>query len=431
MPEAITDVKAALDEMGKLAVSFHDVAKRQNEAVAKIGTDVSTYKEELEKMNKRADLLEAAIWSPTKALGLLNGTMDSNDYKDMWRRGCDTTGTVKRSEKGHKHMDLFIKYCRSEKAIGGLGEEGYVTAVKSLYSEAGPEVAKTLTVGDDAAGGFLAPPEYVKEIIKAIVLISPMRSIARIRTTANKSVIIPKRVSTFAAQWDNEVATQPESTGLRYGDEEIMTQRLGAQHQVSLEAMEDAEFDLASELNSEFSEQFARAEGTAFVNGTGNMQPEGVMTNTAIASDVTTSAAALTYGGFVTCAHNLKSDYAKNATWIMNRQTVGSVRSIVDGNSRPIWFQYASSGLDLNNPPTILGIPYMEFPDMPAVGASTYPVALGDFKRGYLIVDRIQLQVMRDPYTQLSRAMVRFVARKRVNGQVILAEAIRKLQCHS
>lgn len=287
--------------------------------------------------------------------------------------------------------------------------------------------AKTLISGDATLGGFFIVPEYLQEIIKAIILISPIRKYAKIRTTATSSVKVPKRTATFAATWSNEVQQQTEAVGLRYGLDEVPNHALTAFQDVSEEDLDDSMFSLAEELNSEFAEQFAKAEGAAFVNGTSKGQPEGFMTNPAVAADHSGNATLLTYQGYVTLAHNLKSGYVPDATWFLNRQTIGATRLIVDGQNRPIWMPMATSGMSAGNESTILGMPYAEIPDMPNVGAGTYPVALGAWKKAYLIVDRINISVVRDDLTQLTRGAVRFVARKRVGGQLVLTEAVRKM----
>ena len=86
-------------------------------------------------------------------------------------------------------------------------------------------------------------------------------------------------------------------------------------------------------------------------------------------------------------------------------------------------------GFALGIPNMILGSPYIEVTDMPDEGANTFPIAYGDWRRAYLIVDRINLSILRDPFTQGTTGTIRFIARRRVGGQVVLAEAIRKLKC--
>jgi HK97 family phage major capsid protein len=127
----------------------------------------------------------------------------------------------------------------------------------------------------------------------------------------------------------------------------------------------------------------------------------------------------------LTLKHAVKSAYARNATWIMNRTTLGSIRKLKDAENRYIWMP----GIQNAAPNTIDGDPYVEMPDMPSEGAGLFPIVYGDFRRAYTWVDRISMEMLRDPFTQATSGNVRFIMRKRVAGQVVLAEAIRKLKC--
>jgi HK97 family phage major capsid protein len=290
--------------------------------------------------------------------------------------------------------------------------------------------AKTLTEGDSTTGGAFVVPEYVNDIIKSIILLDPVRQFAKIRTTASNSVKMPKRIGTMAATWTGEIEQQTQASGLKYSLEDVPNHVMTAVVEISIEDLEDNMFDMASEINSEIAEQFALAEGVSFVSGSGKKQPEGFMTNPSVAVDVTGSGTTLGTSGdvFTSCAHNLLTPYAKNATWFLNRQTIGAVRLLKDGQNRPIWLPFSDAGLQGPNGPTILGIPYAEMPHMDNVGANKYPVALADWKRAYTIVDRVSISIKRDDVTGLDRGVVRFLARKRVGGQLVLAEAIRKIK---
>jgi HK97 family phage major capsid protein len=103
------------------------------------------------------------------------------------------------------------------------------------------------------------------------------------------------------------------------------------------------------------------------------------------------------------------------------------VRKLKDGDKNYIWMPGVQNGA----PATIDGDPYVEFPDMPSEGAGLYPIAYGDFRRAYTLVDRIAMEMLRDPYTQATSGNIRFIFRRRVGGQVVLPEAIRKLKCAS
>lgn len=289
---------------------------------------------------------------------------------------------------------------------------------------------KALSVSTDTAGGYLAPTEYVQEIIKAVTLISPVRSLARVRQTANKSIIIPKRTGQFAAQWVAEQGTRSETTGLAYGVEEIPVFEVYALIDISNQMLEDAAFSMDAELSFEATEQFAVAEGAAFVNGNGVGKPEGFMQNASVAT--TNSGTATTVAdvdgqanGLLTLKHAIKTGYAANATWVMNRTTIGSVRKLKDAEKNYLW----QPGIAMGKPNTIDGDPYVELPDMPSEGAGLKPIAYGDFSRAYTWVDRIAMEMLRDPYTQATSGNIRFVLRKRVGGRVVLPEAIRTLTC--
>lgn len=286
-----------------------------------------------------------------------------------------------------------------------------------------PEEIKALTVSDDTQAGFLAPPEYVNELIKTLTEISPMRTIARVRQTSQKSVQMPSRTATFSAAWVAEQGTRSETTGYTTQLEEIPTHEQYALVDISNQMLEDSVFNLEAEMQEEFSTQFAKNEGNAFISGDSVGKPEGILTNSSVGTTNSGSGTALTGDGLIDLVHAVKTPYGANGTFIFNRTTLAAIRGLKDGGGQYI-FQ-AGMMLTAGVPNTILGYPYVEMPDMPDVAGSAKPVAFGDFARGYMIVDRVSLSVMRDPFTQATSGNVRYVARSRVGGQVVLAEALR------
>lgn len=284
---------------------------------------------------------------------------------------------------------------------------------------------KALSVVPDTAGGYLAPSEYVREIIKAETEISPVRSLVRVRQTAAKSVQIPKRTGQFAAVWVAEQGTKSETTGLTYGLEEIPTSELYALVDISNQMLEDSAFSMDGEISMEAAEQFAVAEGAAFVSGSGVGKPQGVLTNANVGTTNSGAATTITADGLLSLKYAIKSAYQASASWVMKRATISSVRKLKDGNGNYLW----QPGLAQGRPNTLDGDPYVEVADMPSEGAGLKPVAYGDWRRAYTWIDRISMEMLRDPYTQATSGNVRFIVRKRVGGQVTLAEAIRVLVC--
>ncbi len=286
---------------------------------------------------------------------------------------------------------------------------------------------KALTVSNDTTGGYLAPPEYVRELLKTVTEISPIRGIARLRTTGQRSIQVPKRTGQFAASWVAESGTRAETTGYNVGLEEIPAHEHYALVDISEQDLEDSVFDLEAEMQSEFAEQFAKAEGTAFVSGNAVGKPEGFMTNGDVGEVVSGHASTILADGLIGLVHGIKSEYAKNGTFVFNRTTLSSIRKLKDTAGQYVF----QAGMMLTGgvTNTVLGYPYVEATDMPSEGSNTYPVAFGDFSRAYMIVDRVSMAVLRDPFTQATTGNVRYIARRRVGGQVVQAEAIVKQKC--
>lgn len=291
-------------------------------------------------------------------------------------------------------------------------------------SEYLPPEMKALSLGDATAAGNLAPIEFVREIIKAEIEFSPLRTVARVRTTSARSIQIPRRSGVFAAAWVAELGTRTETTGLTYVLEELPTHELYALVDASFAQLEDSAFDLETELRAEFAEQFGVAEGAAFVSGNGVGRPEGFTDAAAGLGQVNSgAAAAVTADGVIKLFYALKDAYVRNAVWVMRRATIQDVRLLKDTQNQYLW----APGLQGDQPSQLLGKPIIEALDMPAVAANALAIAFGDFTRGYTILDRIEIAVIRDPFTQAASGKIRFHARKRVGGHTVLADAI-KLQ---
>lgn len=241
--------------------------------------------EALAKMNQRMDLLESAL-----------------------RRG-QITGVA---EEGTK---LFRAGGEETKAYFNYLRFGTRDEINAGHKALGREEAKALTVGSDPTAGYLAPAEFVREIIKGEIEFSPIREVAQVRQTARRAIQLPKRHSSFGAAWTSESGLRSETEGLSFAIEEIATHELYALVDVSEQMMEDSEFNLESELAQEFSEQFAVAEGLAFVTGNGVGKPEGLLTNPSLAESVSGSAASIAdangqAGGLIDLYHGVKTQYA-------------------------------------------------------------------------------------------------------------------------
>ena len=284
---------------------------------------------------------------------------------------------------------------------------------------------KALTVGTAATAGNLAPEEYINEIIKIVEEISPVRSVARVRQTTAKEIEVPQKTANFAAAWTAETGTRTETTGYTTSLNTLPTHELYALVDISSALLEDSAFDMEAEMNLEFAEQFGKAEGNAFIAGNGTNKPTGITNGSTVASTAAAAAAALATDDLINLMHDIKTEYTRNGTFMFNRSTLGEIRKLKDTAGQYI-FQTGFSG-QAGVPNSILGAPYVEAPDVADIAADAKSVIFGDYRRGYMIVDRLALQVLRDPFSQAASGNARYIARRRVGGEVVLAEAMRVL----
>lgn len=301
--------------------------------------------------------------------------------------------------------------------------KNFIEALRKGMSPAEAQ-AKGLTLGTDTAGGFLAPGTFVDELIKGVVENSPIRSIARVTQISGPNAMIPKRTQTAAATWVGEVGTRSETQLPAYGLENIPTHELHAMAKISQTLLEDSHFDMDAELRMEFADQFALSEGAAFVSGNGTAKPEGFLVATAVQYSLGGHASTLTADGVLGISFDIKVAYMANARYVFNRSTLKAIRQLKDSQNQYLW----NPGLNGLTQPQLCGYPYTLAEDMPSVSANLYPIAFGDFARGYRIIDRVQMGVIIDPFSSKSTGQVEFSARRRVGGQVVLPEAIRLLK---
>lgn len=306
-----------------------------------------------------------------------------------------------------------------------IEQRAFVNFARTGVERMEADEVRALTVSTDTAGGYLAPEQFVRELDRNLVLFSPIRTIARVTPAGAGEIILPKRTGTMTASWGGETdpstATQPA-----YGQQRINVYELKCYVDVSNTLLEDAAFNLEAELAFDFAEEFGRAEGAAFINGDGIGKPNGLL-NTAGITTLETNGADLTADDLIDVFHDLPGAYASRAVWGMNRSVIGDVRKLKNASGDYLWQDAISAG----NPPTILGRPVVELPDMPDypdADEEALPIVFGDFQSAFRIFDRVNLSVLRDPYSVQVNGLVRFHARRRVGGGVTKAEALRLLK---
>lgn len=286
-------------------------------------------------------------------------------------------------------------------------------------------------------GGYAVPRQIDAMIARELAEISPIRSIAQVVQTGSAGYRKLIATGGTASGWVSETAGRPGTDTPNFAEIAPPTGELYANPAASQSMLDDAGFDLESWLASEIAMEFARAEGAAFVGGSGVDQPKGFLSAPVSTNgDASRNFGALQYVGsgdadgfdanpdarLIDLVHTMKAGHRQGASFVMNSATLAEVRKLKTADGAFLW----QPGLVEGQPDRLLGYPVVEAEDMPDIAAGTYPIAFGNFRHGYLIAERSATQVLRDPFT--NKPFVHFYATKRVGGQVLDSNAIKLLK---
>ena len=400
------------EELVSVFHEFKAINEQKSEELKKIGEETKETRNVLEKLHDRMDSVETKLNRPK----LQSGEMpeSQSDYSKAW---------LKWFTKGDEH------------AIRNLD-------VKAAF----PNLNESI----DPQGGYLVPPEFSNFIVDSLVQWSPMRKYSTVLKMNRKEFKIPVQqqaqnmqtgaaaAGLFATSWGDEFGPITQTNTGLLGQKSLVACDLNALPYATQDMLEDDAYgSLENYIRENLAKSIAYAEGAAFVNGDGVLQPTGVLTNTAqYVNSVTAAGTTDTIGDsgdlLVNVYYELPDFYARNGTWFMNRQTIRTVREWVDGQGQYLWTPTFGNTLSTEAPGAILGRPYQEMIDFPAPAADlTYtagevPILFGDMRSAYYIGDRIGLRMLRDPYS--NKPYIQFWTRTRVAGNVILPEALCKVE---
>jgi len=292
------------------------------------------------------------------------------------------------------------------------------------YGDLMPAEQKQLLRTDaDTSGGFLAPAEMDNAITKKIEEVSNIRAIARVRTIGSKTLEVPIRNTIPAATYEGQADTGADSVS-SYEKETLTPYRQTFTSPVTMDMLMDAAFAMEGEILSDGAEAFAKGEGLGFVSGTGVKEPEGFLTNlvVAAAARISETSSTLEADDLILLTGDLKTGY--DPVYIFNRRTLAFLRTLKATTGVFLW-QPGMNGPVAN---TINGFPYLIANDMPDIASDSLSVAFGDFRRGYTIIDRTGLSIVRDEFTLKKKAIIEFTMSRWNTGQVTLPEAIKLLK---
>lgn len=381
------EIKTEIKALGHAWEEYKATNDQRLEEVKALGAESAETKAKLAKIDEAMDRAEKALQEIEKKINR-----------------PEVEGEQKTSEQKLAERKAFLDFAL--KGASGLSK---------TFS---PRESKVLSVADATTGGEFALPEILSGMLRAVVELSPFRQNATVRQTSRESVRLRKEIQTGSYGWTGEQTTRTETQNPRYGWEIVPVHELYAMIDITRWDLEDADFNWEQELSYQASTQFAVAESAAFHSGNGVGKPYGfidIPTTSTLGNDVFTG------DDLIEMVAALKTAYHRNAKWYMRRATIAEVRKLKGStNDHYLW----QPGLAQGNPGTLLGFPVVEAPDMAALGSVTKPIAFGDFRAHYTVVDRVDMQVQRDDLTQAATGAVRFWFRRRVGGQAVLQEAM-------
>lgn len=334
--------------------------------------------------------------------------------------------------------DAHTKLAASQQGApnAGAADKEYTSAFRAHFARG--DVQASLNKGQASEGGYLAPIEWDRTITDRLVQVSPIRGIAAVQSisTAGYSKLFNNRGTTSG--WVGETTARPQTNTPSFSPMTYKPGELYANPAATQQMLDDAEVNLEQWLAGEVETEFAYQEGIAFLTGTGaNDRPNGLLTYVTGAAnaaahpwgDIKTvgsgAVGAITADALVDLIYELPEEYTANARFLMNRTTQGTVRKLKDGQGNYLWQPSYVAG----QPATIAGYPVTTVAGMPNVAANSIPAMFGDFKRGYQIVDRTGVRVLRDPFT--NKPFVQFYTTKRVGGGLLNPDVLKALKINA
>lgn len=394
-------------------------------------------------MNRILELREkrAKVWEEAKKFldskrgedGLISPE-DAATYEKMEEDVVNLGNEVERLER-QKAMDLELSKATTSpittrpneqgKSKMGRASDEYKEAFwKSMRNKQSFEIQNALQIGTDSEGGYLVPDEFERTLVEALEEENIFRRLASVITTSYGDRKIPVVSSKGTASWVEEEGPIPESDDT-FGQVSIGAYKLATMIKVSEELLNDSVFNLEKYIAKEFARRIGAKEEEAFLVGDGLGKPTGIFNSIGGADiGVTSSAAgAITLDELLDLVYGLKSPYRKKASFIMNNSTVKAIRKLKDGNGQYLW----QPSVSLGEPDTILNHPVNTSVHVPTIAAGNKTVAFGDFGY-YWVADRQGRSFQRLNELFAATGQVGFKATQRVDGKLILPEAIKVLQ---
>lgn len=408
----------AIDTKEKKEVET-DIAKtvtELREVLSTVSNEHKSLKEKLESLSGDDQEKEAKIDSALEALDKKNNELviaaqkKENENKELEER---LENMESKLIKGSTNSEVNYKESNEYKAINEWCKAGLIQMPS--------EMKDYLRTDKGPKGGFLVPEVLAEDILKQIEEISDVRALSRVRALSGvKTLNIPVRtdIPTATFEGERELTPQTEST---YEVKQQTAHRQSIVTETTWDILSFAGFDMERELSADAITAFAVGEGRAFLTGTGVKEPQGILDSSAGVQQVETiSTGVVSMVDVIRLSGNVKIGY--DLVYFFNRSTLTNLRTEQGSNGQFIWrFQGESQ------PTTINGFNFVVLQDMPTITNGSLSVGIGDFFRGFNILDAVDLMMIRDEFTQAERAAVKFNWHRWLDGSVVLSEAFKLL----
>lgn len=425
---SMAEIARTIDNLGVAVEAHRKATDEQLLELKRLGTVTPETRAKLDKLDSTLDdlaeqkkTLEALITRASRP-GVGGGREDRGETPESREHRAALVDWMRDPSNPEKRTRL---YSAQKDVAKKQGSEGWEARAAQTVTSAG------------AAGGFALPEEIAREIARLSVDISPIRQISTVRTVGTPDYKELFDVNGAAFEWLGETATRNQTNTPDLAEVAPTFGLASAKPQASEESLDDLFFNVEDWLIMSAAEAIAQGEGAAFVSGNGTNRPTGFLSGPAPLSTTDASRAfgTLQYipGGqaaamptsadvFLDMIYALRARYRANARWVTSKLVMSALRKYKDTTSQYLW----QPSLQIGTPDQFLGYPMVEAEDMPAVGANTFPLAIGDFREGYLICDRVGMRITRDEIT--TPGFVKFYIRKRVGGRLRNTQAIKLLK---
>lgn len=360
-------------------------------------------KQMLEDINKTFVSLKEAVEkkASTEEINRIQDALDKLEVK-MQRVNFGASGSAETmTDIEKKEIEEFKDYTRK----GLIGE---ALEKKAMSGDSMPE------------GGIFLPENVANNIITRLRKISPIRQIADVVTIGkgNDYKIPREKGDQYEAGWVGERQERPETKNDIFEMVKIPVHEMYAQPTITQNLLDDAAFNFEGYIADRTANRFAQLEGKAFILGDGVNQPEGFLNN----KEIEKIESKLDFDGLMSLIYSLDAEYSSGAAFLAKRTSIRDIRVLKDLNGQYLW----QPSTQIGQPNTVLGYAIHEADDMPTAGVGALPIAFGNFREGYQIVDKTGFVTIRDPYT--SKPWIKFYTTKRVGGGVKKPETIKILK---